>query len=143
MNPERIKALIDLMAESDLSELSLNEGDTQLRLLRDGQAVAAAPQCAAAATPVKAAAATPAAGSDTFDASAALYGVLHLTPAPDQPAFVQVGDAVEAGQTLAVVEAMKMFHPLKAERAGIVRAILAASGEEVAAGKPLFRLEAV
>ena len=139
MNPERIKALIDLMAESDLSELSLNEGDTQLRLLRDGQPVAAV------ARPLTAtiAAATPAASSDTFEASAALYGVLHLTPAPDQPAFVQVGDAVEAGQTLAVVEAMKMFHPLKAERAGVVRAILAASGDEVAAGKPLFRLEAV
>lgn len=139
MNPERIKALIDLMAESDLRELSLNEGDTQLRLLRDGQPVAAVARPLAATV----AAATPAPSSDTFEASAALYGVLHLTPAPDQPAFVQVGDAVEAGQTLAVVEAMKMFHPLKAERAGVVRAILAASGEEVAAGKPLFRLEAV
>ncbi|MGY4495602.1 acetyl-CoA carboxylase biotin carboxyl carrier protein [Pseudomonas sp. TE3610] len=139
MNPERIKALIDLMAESDLSELSLNEGDTQLRLLRDGQSATVASPVAA---PLKQAAA-PAPISDTFDASAALYGVLHLTPAPDQPPFVKLGDRVEAGQTLAVVEAMKMFHPLKAERAGIVQAILAASGEEVAAGKPLFRLEAV
>ncbi|WP_455925107.1 acetyl-CoA carboxylase biotin carboxyl carrier protein [Pseudomonas putida] len=143
MNPERIKALIDLMAESDLSELSLNEGDTQLRLLRDGQPVAVAGPVAAPLKQAAAPAATPAPISDTFDASAALYGVLHLTPAPDQPPFVKLGDRVEAGQTLAVVEAMKMFHPLKAERAGIVQAILAASGEEVAAGKPLFRLEAV
>ncbi|WAH55048.1 acetyl-CoA carboxylase biotin carboxyl carrier protein subunit [Pseudomonas silvicola] len=137
MNPERIKALIDLMAASDLSELSLNEGDTHLRLLRDAAAVplvAAAPQVAP--SPVAPQAAPPAG----FEACAALYGVLHLTPAPDQPVFVQVGDAVEAGQTLAVVEAMKMFHPLKAERAGTVLAVLAASGEEVAAGQAVFQL---
>ncbi|MDE1169396.1 MAG: acetyl-CoA carboxylase biotin carboxyl carrier protein subunit [Pseudomonas sp.] len=139
MNPERIKALIDLMAESDLSELRLNEGDTQLQLLRDGQ-VPCVPAPPAAAPTVQA---VSPATTGTFEASAALYGVLHLTPAPDQPAFVQVGDTVAQGQTLAVVEAMKMFHPLKAEHAGTVQAILAASGEEVAAGQPLFRLEGV
>lgn len=145
MNPERIKALIDLMAESDLSELSLHEGDTQLKLLRDaGQGagatqVAGAPAAATAATPV-AAGAPAAASAAVYEASASLYGVLHLTPAPDQPAFVQLGDRIEAGQTLAVVEAMKMFHPLKAERAGTVEAILVASGDEVEAGQPLFRI---
>jgi acetyl-CoA carboxylase biotin carboxyl carrier protein len=143
MKPERIKALIDLMADSDLSELSLSEGDAQLRLLRDqGQVSADSP---AAPTPpvLKQAAVTAAPAPVTtvgHEASASLYGVLHLTPAPDQPPFVEVGAAVEVGQTLAVVEAMKMFHPVKAEVAGTVTAILAASGEEVQAGQALIRI---
>ena len=96
MNPDRIKALIDLMAASDLSELSLNEGDTHLRLLRDGHVAAATPSAAPLATSSIAPAA--ALDGDTFDVSAALYGVLHLTPAPDQPPFVTLGDRVEAGR---------------------------------------------
>ncbi len=61
-------------------------------------------------------------------------------PAPDQPPFVEIGTSVEVGQTLAVVEAMKMFHPVKAEAAGVVTAILVANGEEVQAGQALFSI---
>ena len=145
MKPERIKALIDLMAESDLSELSLCEGDTQLRLLREHAQVAshAAPVVSLpVVTPAaKATAASqPPASKPAVQACASLYGVLHLTPAPDQPPFVSVGTQVEVGQTLAVVEAMKMFHPVKAEMAGVVSAILVANGEEVQAGQALFTI---
>ncbi|RMP18800.1 Acetyl-CoA carboxylase, biotin carboxyl carrier protein [Pseudomonas syringae pv. delphinii] len=145
MKPERIKALIDLMAESDLSELSLCEGDAQLRLLREHVQVSS-PVTPFASTPAKRAAtdATPApqtgAATQTGQACASLYGVLHLTPAPDQSPFVEVGTRVEPGQTLAVVEAMKMFHPVKAEIAGVVTDILVANGEEVQAGQALFTL---
>ncbi|NBA97560.1 acetyl-CoA carboxylase biotin carboxyl carrier protein subunit [Pseudomonas sp. R5(2019)] len=136
MKPERIKALIDLMADSDLSELHLSEGDAQLRLLRDGGQPLAVPVAVAS---IKATEAAPTPPSSTeFEASASLYGVLHLTPSPDQPPFVQVGSQVEVGQTLAIIEAMKMFHPLKAQATGVVKAILACSGDEVQAGQALM-----
>lgn len=142
MKPERIKSLIDLMVESDLSELSLSEGDAQLRLLREpGQAVASSVLPAAPVAAVSAPApVTPASAVTGTDVCASLYGVLHLTPAPDQPPFVDVGTAVEVGQTLAVIEAMKMFHPLKAQAAGVVSAILVKGGEEVQAGQVLIRI---
>ncbi|MCK0551204.1 acetyl-CoA carboxylase biotin carboxyl carrier protein [Pseudomonas syringae] len=143
MKPERIKALIDLMAESDLSELSLCEGDAQLRLLREPAQVAnrANPAVSTAQTMPAARPVSPTQASTTqTQACASLYGVLHLTPAPDQPPFVEIGTSVEVGQTLAVVEAMKMFHPVKAEAAGVVTAILVANGEEVQAGQALFSI---
>ncbi|RMV68501.1 Acetyl-CoA carboxylase, biotin carboxyl carrier protein [Pseudomonas caricapapayae] len=147
MKPERIKALIDLMAESDLSELSLCEGDAQLRLLRE-PVQAACRVTPAASTSLKTSAADAESASapgvpadvQAAQACASLYGVLHLTPAPDQPPFVEVGTSVEAGQTLAVIEAMKMFHPVTAEVAGVVTAILVANGEEVQAGQALFSI---
>ncbi|KPC57773.1 acetyl-CoA carboxylase biotin carboxyl carrier protein subunit [Pseudomonas amygdali pv. morsprunorum] len=146
MKPERIKALIDLMAESDLSELSLSEGDTQLRLLREsveaasGVSPSASTSLKAPATDAASSQASATANAQEAQACASLYGVLHLTPAPDQPPFVEVGTSVEVGQTLAVVEAMKMFHPVTAEKAGVVTAILVANGEEVQAGQALFSI---
>lgn len=137
MKPERIKSLIDLMVESDLSELCLSEGDAQLRLLREpGQAVVAA----SVPAPVASAQQAPPPAATGTEVCASLYGVLHLTPAPEQPPFIEVGTAVEAGQTLAVIEAMKMFHPLKAQAAGVVSAILVKGGEEVQAGQVLIRI---
>ncbi|WP_425331816.1 acetyl-CoA carboxylase biotin carboxyl carrier protein [Pseudomonas syringae] len=137
----------DLMAESDLSELSLCEGDAQLRLLREPAQVAnranpafSTAQTMPVARPVSAAQASTTAAVQQTQACASLYGVLHLTPAPDQPPFVEIGTSVEVGQTLAVVEAMKMFHPVKAEAAGVVTAILVANGEEVQAGQALFSI---
>ncbi len=146
MDQERIKALIGLLAESDLIELSLTEGDSTLRLFKDSAAgaVHSAPtpvteNVASKAVPkVVSKAPSPAPGGGEVKAS--LYGVLHLTPAAGEAPFVQIGDKVEAGQTLAILEAMKMFHPLKAPKAGVVEAILASGGTEVEAGQPLFRL---
>jgi acetyl-CoA carboxylase biotin carboxyl carrier protein len=71
-----------------------------------------------------------------------LYGILHLTSAPDAPAFVQAGDLVHQGQTLCIVEAMKIFHEVKAEISARVDAVLGQAGQEVEAGAPLFRLAA-
>jgi acetyl-CoA carboxylase biotin carboxyl carrier protein len=143
MKPERIKSLIDLMAESELSELSLIEGGAQLRLLREhGQSVVSSLALPASqAVWVAPAEQVVEATQGGYEARASLYGVLHLTPAPDQPPFVRLGSQVEFGQTLAVLEAMKMFHPVKAEAAGVVSAILASAGEEVQAGQVLIRID--
>ncbi|SDI04649.1 acetyl-CoA carboxylase biotin carboxyl carrier protein [Pseudomonas flavescens] len=141
MKPERIKALIDLMAESDLSELTLGEEGAQLRLLREHGQFASA--CVAAPAVIsRPASSTPQVQVQVsgYQAKAPLHGIVHFTPAPDQPPFIEVGAQVKAGQTLAVLEAMKMFHPLKAEADGVVEAILAASGTEVEAGQALVRI---
>ncbi|GFM63997.1 acetyl-CoA carboxylase biotin carboxyl carrier protein subunit [Pseudomonas lijiangensis] len=144
MDQERIKALIGLLAESDLIELSLTEGDSTLRLFKEAAGnVAEAPLVPARVATGKAASVSAPVKEevkDKLEVKASLYGVLHLTPAVGEAPFVQIGDSVEAGQTLAVIEAMKMFHPLKANRAGIVEAILVDGGTEVEAGQPLFRI---
>lgn len=143
MKPERIKALIDLMAESDLNELSLSEDGAQLRLLREhGQTTItpAATTTPVAATQQAAPHAQASAASGGYPVKAVLHGIVHFTPAPDQPPFIEVGAAVKAGQTLLVLEAMKMFHPLKAEADGVVEAILVAGGAEVEAGQVLVRI---
>jgi acetyl-CoA carboxylase biotin carboxyl carrier protein len=79
-------------------------------------------------------------GAGAKDVTATLHGVLHLTPSPDEPPFVKPGDSVRAGQTLGVLEAMKMFHTLKSEFDGVLAAILVPSGSEVEAGQAVFRI---
>lgn len=142
MDSARIKGLMDLLAESDLLELSLTEGDSTLRLFKQaGQGVSTVAPAVVAPAVVAAppkATATPAAAA--IEIKASLYGVLHLTPAVGEPPFVTVGQAIEAGQTVAVIEAMKMFHPVKAKAAGKLVEILAQAGVEVEAGQALFRL---
>ncbi len=156
MDIQKIKQLIDLLALSDLSELELVEGEHKVRLVkRVGAAASNRPgELSSGAALPAAAKSTHASTSDTRAAlampaprpapeaviTAPLYGVLHLTPSPDEPAFVKPGDWVQAGQTLCVVEAMKMFHEVKAARAGLVLAILATAGQEVESGQALFSL---
>ncbi|MHC8285555.1 acetyl-CoA carboxylase biotin carboxyl carrier protein [Pseudomonas sp. XS1P51] len=141
MDSERIKGLIDLLAESDLLELSLTEGDSTIRLFKQaGKVVTTESMAEPSPTPTADLPTSDTPAMAATEIKASLYGVLHLTPAAGEAPFVSVGDQVEAGQTLAVLEAMKMFHPVKAKVAGQVTAILAQSGAEVEAGQSLFRL---
>lgn len=157
MNQEQIKMLIDAFAASDLSTLEFSENGCTLRLARQG----AAPLVGTvdlAPVPSPAIATTAAAGIDAIDAIdiaaslppaspvpdadvlAPLYGVVHLRPAPGEPAFVQAGQTVAAGQTLCVVEAMKVFNEVHAPRGATIESVLVESGQEVDAGQALFRL---
>jgi acetyl-CoA carboxylase biotin carboxyl carrier protein len=158
MDIQKIKQLIDLLAHSDLSEIELVEGEHRLRLVRRAGHVAAdASGTLAEASSLVARGATAPARSDEEARPAAtarpvatharlsrvvspMHGVLHLTPSPNEPAYVAIGEQVLAGQTLCTVEAMKMFHEVKADHAGEVVAILADAGEEVEAGQALFQL---
>ncbi|KQW61844.1 acetyl-CoA carboxylase biotin carboxyl carrier protein [Variovorax sp. Root411] len=140
MKQEQIKTLIDALAASDLAELEFSENGSTLRLVKLS-ALGAAPAARrpfvkAPPRAIEEAAAPPAASAECL---APLHGVVHLQPAPGEPPFVQPGQAVEAGQLLCVIEAMKMFNEVRAERDGIVRNVLARSGDEVEAGQPLFR----
>lgn len=161
MDLKRIKELIDLFANSDLSELNIREGDCHLHLARRSRAAVAAKSGTCSADPEIAQqstmgndaseafhpATTGTASSDDLtvkgggsEVLAPMHGVLHLAPNPDAPPFVKVGEKVQAGQTLGVLEAMKVFHSLKSDTDGIISAVLAPAGSEVAAGQPLFRI---
>jgi len=144
MKQEQIKTLIDALAASDLAELEYSEDGSTLRLVKQS-ALAAVP--AAARRPAAAARKAPTAESAqqapppaaAAECLAPLYGVVHLQSAPGEPPFVQPGQAVEAGQMLCVIEAMKMFNEVRADAAATVQAVLVRSGQEVDAGQPLFR----
>ncbi|MEO8118041.1 MAG: biotin/lipoyl-containing protein [Rhodoferax sp.] len=143
MDLQQIKALIDALTASDLSELEYQENDSTLRLVKNpapvelralgGQAppvpVKPAPLAGVIAAPV-----VPA------EVCSPVYGVVHLRPSPAEPPFVAVGEAVTAGRTLCVIEAMKVFNEVRAEHAATVAAVLVESGQEVESGQPLFRL---
>lgn len=150
MNQEQIKTLIDALAGSDLSELEYSENGSTLRLVKQSAlaavprrpsppAVRAAAAPAASATPAEAAAAPATPAAVSTECRAPLYGVVHLQSTPGDPPFVQVGQSIQAGQTLCVIEAMKVFNEVRAEHDATVSAVLVRSGEEVEAGQPLFR----
>lgn len=144
MEQQRIKSLIDLLQASDLSELTLSEAGSTLTLARRADVPQATPSAASAVTtpPAPPTLAEPPAPPAALsqDIPSPLYGILHLTPAPGEAPFVTVGQRVEAGAVLCIVEAMKMFHQVQAPHAGVIEALLAEPGSEVDAGQPVVRI---
>ncbi|MEO8544686.1 MAG: acetyl-CoA carboxylase biotin carboxyl carrier protein subunit [Burkholderiaceae bacterium] len=155
MELRKIKQLIDVLADSDLTELKLVDAHHTVRLIRR---VGTAPTRMPAPTeqaqsPPASTGALHSQPTNVADAMvdlnsghiivAPLFGVVHLAPAPDAPVFVAMGDVVQAGQTLCVMEAMKMFHEVKSPRMARVTAVLAESGQEANPGQPLFALLSV
>lgn len=134
MDPNEIKALIEAFGQTSLAEMELTRGDWTLRLARSGQGAVAAPRPA-----VVAAAPRPAAPVET-GVRAPLSGVAYLNASPGAPDFVRVGQRVEAGEVVAVIEAMKVFNEIRADRGGVVEALLVAPGDEVDAGQLLMRI---
>ncbi|MGN6225854.1 MAG: acetyl-CoA carboxylase biotin carboxyl carrier protein [Dyella sp.] len=150
MDLRKIKKLIDLLEESNLAELEIKEGEEVVRLSRvpkGGVAVAAAPApVAVAPAPVAAApAAAPAAEATAADAlpeghvvKAPMVGTFYASSTPGAAAFVKVGQQVKAGETLGIIEAMKMFNQIEADVAGTVKAILVENGQPVEFDQPMF-----
>jgi acetyl-CoA carboxylase biotin carboxyl carrier protein len=141
MDLDRIKILIDAMAASDLNEMEFGENGWSLRLARRVQPddVVWAPAKMAPSRQRSTHPKADVAPKREANVAAPLFGIVHLQPAPDAPVFVSVGQTVTAGTPLCVIEAMKMFHEVRAERDGTVSAILVASGQEVEAGQELIR----
>ncbi len=154
MDLRKIKKLIDLLEESNLTEIEIKEGEESVRLSRTSVAaapVAYAPAPAPAArapepvmpmsSPVEAATGGAPKGDDLPPGQVAkspMVGTFYASPAPDKPPFVSVGQSVKAGETLGIIEAMKMFNPIEAETSGTVVAILVESGQPVEFDQPLF-----
>jgi acetyl-CoA carboxylase biotin carboxyl carrier protein len=149
MDLRKIKKLIDLLEESNLAELEIKEGEEVVRLSRvpKGTAVAAPAPVAVAAAAVAAApaVAAPAAEAPAADAlpegnvvEAPMVGTFYASSTPGAAAFVKVGQQVKAGETLGIIEAMKMFNQIEAEVGGTVKAILVENGQPVEFDEPMF-----
>jgi acetyl-CoA carboxylase biotin carboxyl carrier protein len=136
MDQQQIKTFIDAMAASDLAEMEFVQDGWTLRLVRRPHEGVPMP---AAGVPRAASAPTPAVTAATPPLVAPLYGVVHLSPGPGEPAFVSPGQPVSAGQTLCVIEAMKVFNEVRAERSATLVDVLVESGQEVDADQPLMR----
>ncbi|MBF1301712.1 MAG: acetyl-CoA carboxylase biotin carboxyl carrier protein [Neisseria sp.] len=148
MDLRKLKKLIDLVEESGIAEIEVTEGEEKVRITRTTAAAApiyAAPAPAAAA-PIAAPAAAPiAAAPAARDLSNAqkspMVGTFYRAPGPNAAAFVEVGKQVKAGDTLCIIEAMKLMNEIEAEKSGVVKEILVENGTPVEYGEPLFIIE--
>lgn len=149
MDLRKLKKLIDLVQESGVAELEVTEGEERVRITR----VTAAPQqvsyaapvmhapAPAAAAPAAAAAEAPAAVNTANAVKSPMVGTFYRSPNPGAKSFVEVGQSVNVGDTLCIIEAMKLLNEIEADRAGVVKAILVENGQPVEYGEPLFIIE--
>jgi acetyl-CoA carboxylase biotin carboxyl carrier protein len=140
-----VRELAKMLDATNLTEIEVADGDRKIRVARKPAAQAtsyAAPVAAAAPAPVAAAAApvaaAPAAGAAPGTVKSPMVGTCYLSPEPEAAPFVKIGDSVKAGQTLLIVEAMKVMNPIAAPVAGTVQAILVESGQPVEYDQPLI-----
>lgn len=151
MDLRKLKKLIDLVEESGISELELTEGEEKVRISRGVPAAAPiqyiqAPMQApmAAPSPVSATAASaPVAEAapaqiEGHVVKSPMVGTFYRSPSPDAKSFVNVGDTVNAGDTLCIIEAMKLLNEIEADASGVIKAILVENGQPVEYGEPLF-----
>ena len=152
MDIRKVKKLIELLEESGIDELEIKEGEESVRISRHSktpaqqfyapQMQAPAPAAAApAAAPAAAAPAAPAAPVlNGFVVKSPMVGTFYRTPSPTSPAFVEVGQTVKVGDTICIVEAMKMMNHIQAEKAGVIESILVENGQPVEYDQPLFTI---
>ncbi len=146
MDIRKIKKLIELLEDSSLTEIEIVEGEESVRLVRGGQAQAmvAVPQPVMAAPPVAAGAVAPAVDEEEDQMPegepvlAPMVGTFYAASGPESEAFVSLGQRVGVGDTLCIIEAMKMFNQIESDVSGTVVAILAENGQPVEYDQPLF-----
>ncbi len=155
MDLRKLKKLIDLVEESGIAEIEVTEGEEKVRITRSVAAPAVqtvyAPAAPVQAAPVAAAPAPSAAPAAPAPAPAArdlsnaqkspMVGTFYRAASPSTPAFVEVGQTVKAGDTLCIIEAMKLMNEIEAEKSGVVKEILVENGQPVEFGEPLFIIE--
>ncbi len=153
MDIRKIKKLIELLEESDIGELEIKEGEESVRISRTSniaiptaatymaapQAAPAAP-AAPAAAPAAEAAAPSAPEHNGHTVKSPMVGTFYSAPSPGSPKFVQVGQQVKVGDTICIVEAMKMMNQIEADKAGTIEAILVEDGEPVEFDQPLVTI---
>jgi len=150
MDLRKLKTLIDLVSESNVSELEITEAEGKVRIVKGGGAavlqyaaqgtpapVAAPIQALAPVEPV--AAAIPAPVNHTVKSP--MVGTFYRAASPEAKAFAEIGDTIKVGETICIIEAMKILNEIEADRAGIVTQILCVNGQAVEYGQPLFVIE--
>jgi acetyl-CoA carboxylase biotin carboxyl carrier protein len=142
MDLRKLKKLIDLVEQSGIAELEITEGEEKVRISRGGQ-----PGQSAAATVIPAAApvagAAPAAAAEPavpegHILKSPMVGTFYRSPAPGAKPFIELGQTIEAGDTVCIIEAMKLLNEIEADHGGTIKAILAENGQPVEYGEPLF-----
>jgi acetyl-CoA carboxylase biotin carboxyl carrier protein len=154
MDLRKLKKLIDLVQESGIAELEITEGEERVRIARGGivnvtplaaQAAAAASPAPVASAPAPAAAAPapgaaeqPPAGQEGHVVKSPMVGTFYRAPSPDAKPFIEVGGTVKEGETICVIEAMKLMNEIEADASGTIKAILVENGQPVEYGQALF-----
>lgn len=153
MDIRKVKKLIELLEESGIAEIEINEGEESVRISRYSTSAPAPVQQFAApapAAPAPAPAAAPAASAETeteecaisgHTINAPMVGTFYTAPSPGAPDFVKVGDKVNEGDTVCIIEAMKILNQIEADKAGVVKAILVENAQPVEFGQPLIVIE--
>lgn len=139
-----VRELAEMLNDTGLSEITVEDGERKIKVSRTMTAVAAAPVAIAAPAALAAPVAIPTAADPVVSANAVkspMVGTAYLTPEPGAPAFAAVGDKVSAGDTLLIVEAMKVMNPIIAPHGGTVKAVLVESGQPVEFDQPLMVIE--
>jgi len=146
---QTLKDLLEIMHEHDLDALKVKVGDKVFELVRREAGITVLPASGGAAVPGASEVGVPTAGGASAPASSAnvkkvtapLVGVFYRSPSPDAESYVKVGDRVEAGQVLCILEAMKLFNEITSDHAGVVTRIIPENGELVSLGQELFWIE--
>ncbi len=151
MDLRKLKKLIDLVQESGIAELEITEGEEKVKIVKGGAvtvsavtpvALAPAAPAAAPAPPAAPAGPAPAAepepGQEGHVVKAPMVGTFYRSPSPDAKVFVEVGQAVKEGDTICIIEAMKLMNEIEADASGTVKAVLVENGQPVEYGQPLF-----
>jgi acetyl-CoA carboxylase biotin carboxyl carrier protein len=156
MDLRKLKKLIDLVRESGIAELEITEGEEKVKIVKGGETTvtpitpAAALRASAAAAAGSAPAAAPAPASAAAPEEpvqsghvlkAPMVGTFYRSPSPEAKPFVEVGQNVKAGETVCIIEAMKLMNEIEADATGMVKAILVESGQPVEYGQPLLIIE--
>jgi acetyl-CoA carboxylase biotin carboxyl carrier protein len=153
MDLRKLKTLIDLVAESGIAELEVTEGEDKVRIVKHATTLVASPAptatvvAGAPAAPTPATLAAEAAAAAEAEAAAGhvvkspMVGTFYRSPSPGAPAFIEQGAVVKAGDTLCIIEAMKLFNEIEADVGGTVKKILVENGQPVEYGQALFIIE--
>jgi len=146
MDLRKLKKLIDLVQESGIAELEITEGEEKVRIAKGGQVSVAhvpagplpAPAAVAAAAPGPEASVAEGSGPARHTLNAPMVGTFYRAPAPDAKPFVEVGQQIKEGETVCIIEAMKLMNEIEADASGTVVEILVENGQPVEYGQPLF-----
>ncbi len=156
MDIRKVKKLIELLEQSGIAELEIKEGEESVRISRYGSGTQPVAAAAPVVTTTAVAPETPATAANSTDTAAGggddeipeghkvtspMVGTFYRASSPTNPPFVEVGQQVKVGDTLCIIEAMKMFNQIEADKSGVIAAVLVENGQPVEFGEPLFVIQ--